>query len=98
MMKLKSIDEIKREFIWENKYDGINVLLDEKWFFINIDMYPMFGKEYDDSVFKMSNDGGFDYETTRRDENGLTWLFKKEWFEEEFISEEWFISKEEFMI
>jgi len=92
-MKLKSIEQIKREFKHShNPGCGID-LIDYKGLHINEEMICLFDKEYKDSDFIECNNDIIGYDYRYRATKYKTWYFSKDWFESKD-----FITIEEFQI
>jgi hypothetical protein len=80
MVRLKNIDELKKENTWKTATCGVTV----DSMFINQDMYPMFGKSW--KVIKTFNSHEyiiFDFEL--KDEFGLKWKFKESWIDKNIM-------------
>ena len=88
IVKLKSLEQVVKEFGFKNIGDGDYCQIDSDWCIIG-EMHKYFGREVE--VFKYEYNSAYDY---RLRDGEYTWYFiHSSWFEPEE-----FIKKEEFMI
>jgi len=78
--KLKTIEQIRKEFHSEYLFDGLKVYLDNGEYFIHKEMFKYFGKECE--FEKCHNPLGY---THKIEKNGVLWHFHEYWFDDEFI-------------
>jgi len=88
-IKLKTIEQIKKEFKTKEYKGGFRVYSNKDGFrFINKKMFKYFGKEIEVEEYKQKFS---DYDFFKKDSNeSWTWKFSKDWVCNDFIEEDEF--------